>query len=108
MRISAIVLFFMSGLTPLANAQLDLNDNGMSDLWERHLNDGELFPSSFLPENDDDHDGFTNLKESTAGTDPESFDPPDGHLTQTVLHIPAVRVEDPEEKDPILLSLVSR
>ena len=42
---------------PLA-AILDLNTNGMSDVWEEQYNDGELYPATFLPSNDTDEDGW--------------------------------------------------
>lgn len=49
-------------------AMIDLNHNGMSDIWEY------LFGATGLdPQADADNDGYTNLQESLAGTDP--FDP---------------------------------
>jgi hypothetical protein len=57
--------------SPSASALLlDGNNNQMSDLWEMACYDGELFPPSFLPNDDPDGDGWTNLEESIAGTDP--------------------------------------
>lgn len=42
----------------------------MSDLWEKHYNNGNLYPSTFLPNADPDQDGWDNLTEAVAGTDP--------------------------------------
>jgi hypothetical protein len=44
---------------------IDLNGDGMSDVWEwlYHAN-------GVNPGDDPDHDGFSNLQESIAGTDP--------------------------------------
>jgi len=61
-----------------ASAILDTNNNGLSDVWERIYNNGDLFPSSFDPLGDDDSDGWTNAEEAVAGTDPESSASPDG------------------------------
>ncbi|MDP4721418.1 MAG: DUF1800 family protein [Akkermansiaceae bacterium] len=58
------------GLLLLASKTLavDTNGDGMCDVWEARFHAGAL-----APELDTDSDGFTNLKESIAGTDP--FDP---------------------------------
>ena len=51
---------------PRALAQkLDLNANGMSDIWEQLFNAAGLSASA-----DTDGDGFSNLQEALAGTDP--------------------------------------
>ena len=44
---------------------VDTNGNGMCDVWEARFHAGAL-----APEIDTDGDGFTNLDESVAGTDP--------------------------------------
>ncbi len=50
----------------LATAQMiDLNSNGMSDVWEQANGASALAPGV-----DTDGDGYSNLKESLAGTDP--------------------------------------
>ncbi|MGD9419418.1 MAG: hypothetical protein Q7R22_010780, partial [Verrucomicrobiota bacterium JB025] len=53
-----------------AMAIVDVNGNGMSDVWEREFNDGELFDEGFDPLADPDADGWTNVEESIAGTGP--------------------------------------
>jgi hypothetical protein len=56
-------------LAGTARAQkIDVNANGMSDVWENIFNTAVLNPAG-----DDDGDGVSNLAESMAGTDP--FDP---------------------------------
>ena len=44
---------------------IDLNHNGMSDVWEWLYNANSINPNA-----DSDGDGFSNLQEATAGTDP--------------------------------------
>jgi len=61
-----------------AHAILDTNNNGLSDLWEKQHNNGNLFPNTFLATHDKDQDGWTNAKEAIAGTDPFNPNPPDG------------------------------
>lgn len=102
-RIPFTLLTLALGILP-ANAQLDTNGNGMSDIWERHFNNGQLFPPTFLPGGDEDGDGQSNFMESVAGTDPLTFDPPQGHLVQGIRHVPATWFTDPEEEEPVLLT----
>jgi len=78
-RLFLCTLLLVLCSTP-ASAILDTNNNGMSDVWERIYNNGDLFPSSFDPLGDDDSDGWTNAEEAVAGTDPESSHSPDGML----------------------------
>jgi hypothetical protein len=87
-----------------ASAQLDQNRNSMSDIWERHFNNGELFPPDFLPEDDADGDGQSNLSESIAGTDPLRFDPPAGHFTHGIRHVPATWLNEPENEEAVFLT----
>jgi uncharacterized protein (DUF1800 family) len=51
--------------TQAAQAMVDLNGNGMSDIWEWMYGAYGVSPSA-----DPDHDGFPNLQESIAGTNP--------------------------------------
>ncbi len=61
---SALVIAFVSA----GSAAVDRNSNGMSDIWEMVYN-----ASALAPNIDTDGDGFSNLQESIAGTNP--FDP---------------------------------
>ncbi len=59
-------VFFVASIT--AHAQrVDLNANGMSDVWEWFYNATNVVPSA-----DPDADGVVNANEATAGTDPNS------------------------------------
>jgi hypothetical protein len=74
----------------LSLAILDINNNGVSDIWEREYNAGELFPANFDPQADNDQDGWFNEQEATAGTDPNNPNPPDGIIRPATEHVPAV------------------
>lgn len=78
LRIFSIVAFQLFSIFPLS-AILDTNTNGMSDLWEKQHNNGELFPSTFLPTADPDQDGWDNATEAVAGTDPHNANSPGGN-----------------------------
>lgn len=52
---------------------LDLNVNGVSDVWEYRYNASELVFNEITKNQDYDKDGVSNFDESLAGTDP--FDP---------------------------------
>ncbi len=69
----------------------DADSDGMSDVWEgQHgfsITSGSL-PSHQAPGADPDQDGWTNLEESQAGTDPNSADAPAGMLQPTILRHP--------------------
>jgi hypothetical protein len=65
-----ILFFYIVGLFLCAgklNAgpMLDLNSNAMSDVWEQMYGGSGLSPSA-----DSDGDGYSNLQEALAGTDP--------------------------------------
>jgi hypothetical protein len=73
---------------------VDENDNGVSDIWERHYNSGELI-ANFDPANDPDGDDWSNAREAIAGTDPFSAAVPDGYLLPDIAHFPATYTVDP-------------
>lgn len=60
----AVLLIFLAGATRVC-AMVDLNANGMSDVWEMLYG-----ATNIAPDIDSDGDGFNNLMESIAGTDP--------------------------------------
>ena len=64
---------------------LDQNANNLSDLWEKQYNNGNLFPNTFLTTADSDNDGWNNLTESYAGTDPFSATAPEGFVTTKLI-----------------------
>ena len=102
-KFSTTLLALLTGPGALY-AQLDTNSNGMSDLWERHYNQGQLFGPEFAPTGDQDGDGQDNLAEAISGTDPLKFDPPEGRLVQTIRHVPATWGQEPGQNEPVLLS----
>jgi hypothetical protein len=82
-----------------ASAILDTISNGLSDLWERAYNGGELFPTTAFPHrsgDDPDGDGWTNEQEASAGTNPFDPNPPDGLVRPMITHIPELLGETPE------------
>lgn len=91
---SRSMLFLVSCLWLLVSlpvhAIVDANNNGLSDLWEKAHNNGNLFPSNFDSQADPDGDGWTNAQEAAAGTDPFDANAPDGFLRPEILHTPAV------------------
>lgn len=95
-------------LTPKAHAILDVNGNGLSDLWEKQYNNQQLLPPEFDPQADPDHDGWTNAEEAAAGTDP--FNSITGILRPAVSHTPAFQTDSdgdgiPETLTPATLHL---
>ncbi len=74
-----------------SSALIDLNHNGVSDVWERRYNDGDLL-SSFIPTADSDGDGWTDEVEAISGTDPFDGSSPSGFVRPEITHIPAVYV----------------
>ncbi len=79
-----------------AFAIIDTNNNGISDLWEKQYNSGNLFPSNFDPQTDSDQDRWSNIQEAAAGTNPFDANPPTGMVATNITHIPAV-YDDPDE-----------
>lgn len=57
-------------LTGSLSAQVDLDENGLSDVWERYYGALDL---DLDPEGDADGDGLSNRDEARAGTDPFSI-----------------------------------
>ena len=55
----------MAGAASLHAQKIDVNGNGMSDVWEWVFGNGNLDPAA-----DADGDGMSNLRESIAGTNP--------------------------------------
>lgn len=84
-------------LAPVGFAIVDINQNGVSDFWEKDQNNGELFPESFDPQADSDSDGWTNAQEAAAGTHPFDSNPPGGIIRPEIVHVPAVLSEPDEE-----------
>ena len=88
--------------SPSAPANADFNLNGVSDIWEQQFNNGQLFDENFDPQADLDRDGWTNIQEAAAGTDP--FDPnlPNGFVRPDIVHTPAIMGE--ENGQPIVVT----
>lgn len=61
---SALLGFWAGVAAASPTSFVDLNGNGMSDVWE------VAFGWTGLPDGDDDGDGQSNFQESVAGTDP--------------------------------------
>lgn len=75
-------------------AIVDRDHDGMSDLWESSVglsptDNGSTNPLE-SPDADPDGDGWTNIQESQAGTDPFSANPPDGILQTHIAQNPSV------------------
>ncbi len=94
---------FLASLT--SPAIVDSNENGVSDLWERNFNSGELFPGTFDPAADPDGDGWTHAQEAAVGTDPMDANPPNGIVRPEISQIPAVYTSPEEpEGEPVIVT----
>lgn len=85
-------LLFLSAaiIVTTAHALIDADTDGMSDVWEEQhgFATSGTQPPHQLPTADPDGDGWTNLEESQAGTDPNSGVPPLGIIRPAVLQHP--------------------
>jgi hypothetical protein len=88
---------------PTAHAIVDTNENGLSDVWERHFNDGNLFPNNFDPQANPDADGWSNEQEAAAGTDPFDGNSPVGIVRPVITHIPTNYTTD-ANGDPAIVT----
>lgn len=84
LRCFALLAAFASALTSFSHAILDINNNGMSDLWEKKYNNGNLYPANFVANEDPDQDGWNNGTEAIAGTDPFLASGPTG-IVNTII-----------------------
>lgn len=104
MRPRFILSSLASGLWLLASqgghAQIDTNSNGLADEWEKAWNSGSLFPPSFDPLADPDGDGWENLIEALAGTNPFDSHPPTGIITPAIAATPATYEPLPPGETP--------
>ena len=82
----------------------DSNSNGMSDYWEKHWNNGAVFPSSFSPTADPDGDGWNNLTESVAGTNPKDPQPPTGLVQVKITESPTVEGDPTDAPKAFVIS----
>ena len=101
-----------AALTTQAHALIDTNANGLSDLWEKQFNGGDLFSAlnpDHAPTADPDGDGWTNLQEAAAGTNPFDANTPAGHVRPLISHTtgtyeegdaPAPPPAEPPPEDP--------
>jgi len=101
-------MLFVLGILP-ASAILDTNSNGMSDVWEKLYNNGQLFPSTvpttfpYGHQDDPDCDGWSNEQEAVAGTDPFNANQPDGITIPEIVYTSAIYITDPYGDSEILL-----
>ncbi len=96
-------LILVSGIST-THAILDTNENGLSDIWEKAYNDGDLLPETLDLLSDPDGDGWSNQQEAIAGTNPFDANSPLGHVATDILHSPATFSGVDGNGDPILLT----
>lgn len=84
-------------------AQIDTNSNGCADEWEKAWNNEQLFPPTFDPEADPDGDGWKNLTESIAGTNPFYALPPQGFIMPEINYSQPVYEPSPSPGIPAVL-----
>lgn len=78
--LQALLALFLLAMIPASSQAVDLLDvdgDGMSDLWEQIYD-----ATTLLPDGDEDEDGCSNLVEALAGTNPR--DPADCHMVGEV------------------------
>ena len=92
---SSVFLLLVSGFWILASltapAIVDTNNNTLSDIWEKQFNNGNLL-TNLNPQADPDSDGWTNIQEAAAGTNPFNPNPPNGFIRPNIVHIPATYI----------------
>jgi Bacterial TSP3 repeat len=81
-----LICLSLLALTHRAHAIADANQNGVSDVWEKKYNQGNLFPT-FDPLSDADGDGWTAAQEAAAGTDPFNASSSSGLIRPTLTPI---------------------
>ena len=96
-------LLILLCLTTATHALIDENNNGLSDLWEKENNNGQLYSETYDPQADPDQDGWTNAEEAAAGTHPNNPNPPDGFISPDLIHTPAVMGTD-SNGQPIIIT----
>jgi len=79
-----LLCFFYLGITYPASALVDLNGNGVCDIWEQRYQATDLVTNATAQAADADGDGQSNYSESLAGTDPR--DPTSVHRVQSIFH----------------------
>ncbi|QTN33052.1 hypothetical protein HZ994_12240 [Akkermansiaceae bacterium] len=89
-------------ISPAAHALIDTDTDGLSDLWETKYGFliGPNPPADQAPAADPDLDGWTNLQESTAGTDPNDGSVPVGLVRPEISYTPGTFEESEASAAP--------